>query len=29
MILTGKDQERAHLTMEALETFSEAAEEGN
>jgi hypothetical protein len=27
--LTGKDQELAHLTTVALETFSEAAEEGN
>jgi hypothetical protein len=29
MTLTGKDQELAHLTTVALETFSEAAEEGN
>jgi hypothetical protein len=27
--LTGKDREQAHLTMVALETFSEVAEEGN
>jgi hypothetical protein len=29
MILTGKDQELARPTMEALETFLEVAEEGN